>query len=392
MTPPPAEDREGAPRGRLRVAVVIPKYGLIGGGERFARELTERLARTGKYEFHVFANRWNSSSSEIAFHKVPMLRFPRFLRPLGFAWFADRMVAKGNFDIVHAHERIFRADVFSVHSVPHAGWVRDVRRKRPSLFDRATIRVEKTMMASERSVFLPVSTMAGEAFAREYAVDPARIRVVHPGVDVERFSAPDRGSCRREIRLRYGVGPSEIVVLFVGMNFEVKGLDGIMASLAGAQKRHPGKSIRLLVVGKGNIGEYGGVARKLGIGDSVVFAGPQAEGVERFYLASDIFMMLSRFDTFGMAVLEAMAARLPVIISAGVGAKDLVEEGRNGFIVKDAGEAGAGAERIGLLLEEDLRTRMGEEAYRTAQRNTWEAMAAKVEGIYEETMAGGRNR
>jgi UDP-glucose:(heptosyl)LPS alpha-1,3-glucosyltransferase len=372
--------------------VVIPKYGLIGGGERFARELTERLARTGKYEFHVFANRWNSSSSEIAFHKVPMLRFPRFLRPLGFAWFADRMVAKGNFDIVHAHERIFRADVFSVHSVPHAGWVRDVRRKRPSLFDRATIRVEKTMMASERSVFLPVSTMAGEAFAREYAVDPARIRVVHPGVDVERFSAPDRGSCRREIRLRYGVGPSEIVVLFVGMNFEVKGLDGIMASLAGAQKRHPGKSIRLLVVGKGNIGEYGGVARKLGIGDSVVFAGPQAEGVERFYLASDIFMMLSRFDTFGMAVLEAMAARLPVIISAGVGAKDLVEEGRNGFIVKDAGEAGAGAERIGLLLEEDLRTRMGEEAYRTAQRNTWEAMAAKVEGIYEETMAGGRNR
>jgi UDP-glucose:(heptosyl)LPS alpha-1,3-glucosyltransferase len=368
------------------VAVVIPKYGLIGGGERFASELTERLARKGKYEFHVFANRWNPGSPGIVFHKVPLLRFPRFLRPLSFAWFADRMVANGKFDLVHSHERIFRADVFSVHSVPHSGWVRNVRRKRLSLFDRATIRVEKTMMEGDRSLFLPVSTMAGEAFAREYAVDPARIRVVHPGVDVERFSAPDRGSCRREIRLRCGIGPSEIVVLFVGMNFEVKGLDAIMASVARAMEKHPGKRIRLLVVGKGNLREYGGVARKLGIGGSVVFVGPQAKGVERYYLASDIFMMLSRFDTFGMAVLEAMAAGLPVIISACVGAKDLVENGRNGFIVEDAGDAGSAVERVGLLLEDGLRARMGEEAFRTAGRHTWDRMAAEVEGIYAELL------
>jgi UDP-glucose:(heptosyl)LPS alpha-1,3-glucosyltransferase len=211
-------------------------------------------------------------------------------------------------------------------------------------------------------------------------------------VDIERFAAPDRGSCRREIRSRYGIGPSEIVVLFVGMNFEVKGLDVIMASVAGAKQGHPGRNFRLLVVGKGNIREYEGIARKLGIGDSVVFAGPQAEGVECFYLASDIFMMLSKFDTFGMAVLEAMAARLPVIISAGVGAKDLVDDRRNGFIVGNASDAGSAAERIGLLLEEGLRTRMGEEAFRTAGRHTWEAVAAEVEEIYEKTMAAGRDR
>jgi UDP-glucose:(heptosyl)LPS alpha-1,3-glucosyltransferase len=372
--------------------VVIPKYGLIGGGERFASELTERLARKGKYEFHVFANRWNPGSAGIVFHKVPMLRFPRFLRPVSFAWFAGRMVAKGNFDLVHSHERIFRADVFSMHSVPHSGWVRNVRRKRLSLFDRATIRVEKTMMGSDESIFLPVSTMAGEAFAREYAVDPARVRVVHPGVDVERFAAPDRGACRREIRSRYGIGPSEVVVLFVGMNFEVKGLDGIMVSVAGAKERHPGRNLRLLVVGKGNFRKYGGIARRLGIGDSVVFAGPHAEGVERFYRASDLFMMLSKFDTFGMAALEAMAAGLPVILGAGVGAKDLLEDGRNGFIVENADDTGSAAEKVGLLLEEGLRTRMGEEAFRTAGRHTWDAVAAEVEEIYEETMAAGRDR
>jgi len=140
------------------------------------------------------------------------------------------------------------------------------------------------------------------------------------------------------------------------------------------------------VVGKGNLREYEGIARKLGIGDSVVFAGPQAEGVECFYLASDIFMMLSKFDTFGMAVLEAMAARLPVIISANVGAKDLVVDGENGFVVGNAGAAGSAAERVGMLLDGDLRARMGQEAFRTAELHTWEAMAAEVEKIYGELL------
>jgi UDP-glucose:(heptosyl)LPS alpha-1,3-glucosyltransferase len=373
-----------------RVAVVVPKYGLIGGGERFARELTERLARKGKYEFHVFANRWNSGSAGIIFHKVPMLRFPRFLRPISFAWFVNRMVAKGNFDLVHSHERIFRADIFSIHSVPHSGWIRDVRRKRPSLFDRATIYVEKRMVRSGRGFFLPVSTLAGDAFARDYPVDPAKFRVVHPGVDIDKFAVRDRGACRLEIRSRYGIGPSEIVVLFVGMNFEVKGLDVILKAFAGAKQRHPGDPLRLLVVGKGDLRAYGGIARGLGIGDSVAFAGPQAEGVERFYLASDLFMMLSKFDTFGMAALEAMAAGLPVIISGNVGAKDLVEDGRNGFVVRDPDDAGSAAERIGRLLNGDLRARMGREALRTAERNTWDATASAVEGIYEETLAGER--
>ena len=387
MTVFPRHGRERAPGGRPRVAVVIPKYGLIGGGERFAAELTERLARKGKYEFHVFANRWSSTCGETAFHKIPSIRYPRFLRPIGFAWLADRMVAKGRFDLVHSHERIFRADVFSLHSVPHAGWVRDVRRKRPGLFDLATVSVEKRMMESGAGVFLPVSTLAMGAFAREYRIDPSRFRVMHPGVDAGKFSLPDRSSCRLDIRSRHGIGSSETVVLFVGMNFEVKGLDGIMASVARVREKPGGRNLLLLVVGKGDIRKYGKIAHRLGIGDAVVFAGPQAEGMERYYLASDIFMMLSKFDTFGMAVLEAMAAGLPVVISGGVGAKDLVENGRNGFVVGDPEDAASVAERIGLLLDEDFRLRMGREALQTARENSWDRMANIVEGIYDEMLA-----
>lgn len=376
----------------LRVAVVVPKYGLVGGGERFAAELTERLARTGRYEFHVFANRWKSSGPGIAFHRIAAVRFPRSLRPLGFAWLAGRMVARGGFDVIHAHERVFRADVFSMHAVPHGGWVRDVRNKRPSLFDRATIFLERRMMAgSSRSVFLPVSTLAAEALQREYDVEPARIRVVHPGVDAERFSGPDRAACRAEIRRRHGIGETDLLVLFVGMNFEVKGLDAVVAAVAKARRARPDAAIRLVVVGKGDERKYGDLARELGIGDAVAFAGPQAEGVERYYRAADLFMMLSLFDTFGMAVLEAMAAGLPAIVSPNVGAKDVVEEGVNGFVIPAPGDSDAAARAIAAMADGDARARLAAEAARTAARHTWDRTAEEVARVYEAVRAGRRD-
>ena len=88
------------------------------------------------------------------------------------------------------------------------------------------------------------------------------------------------------------------------------------------------------------------MAESLGIDEAVTFAGTQVDGLERYYRAADIFIMLSKFDTFGMVVLEAMASGLPAIVSPNVGAKDLVVEGVNGFILAEHQDADAAADRI----------------------------------------------
>jgi len=379
---------------RPRVAVVVPKYGTVGGGERFVYELTERLARAGRYEIHVFANRWIPGPGPIAYHKIPGLPFPRFLRQAIFARLVGRAVVKGRFDLVHAHDRIYRADVFTMHSIPHETWVRDVRKRRPTLFDRVTAWVERRLMEEGGCAWnLPVSSIAGEAYRERYRIDPSRMRILYPGVDLARFSAPDRDACRREVRGRYGIGPSEVVVLFVGMNFEVKGLDAILRAVARAKALRPDAALRLLVVGRGNERKYRALASSLGIADSVVFAGAHAEGVEAFYLASDLFMMLSSFDTFGMVILEAMASRLPVIVSGNVGAKDLVEEGVNGFVLPDRLDADGVAARILLLLDVERRALMGEAGHRTASMHGWDRLAADVAGVYDAVIrepGGGR--
>jgi UDP-glucose:(heptosyl)LPS alpha-1,3-glucosyltransferase len=376
---------------RPKVAVVVPKYGTIGGGERFAYELTDRLARDGRYEIHVFANRWVSGPGPIVFHKIPRVPFPRFLRQAIFAWFVRRQIEKGDFDLVHAHDRIFRADVFTIHSIPHETWIRDIRKRRPTLFDRVTAWVERRLMEEGGCTWhLPVSSIAGEAYRERYRIDPSRMRVMHPGVDLARFTSPDRDACRRKVRGRYGIGPSEVVILFVGMNFAVKGLDAILRAVARTNALRPDAALRLLVVGRGNEGKYRALASSLGIADSVIFVGTYAEGVEAFYLASDFFMMLSAFDTFGMVVLEAMASRLPVIVSANVGAKDLVEEGVNGYILPDRLDADAVAGKIVLLLDAERRAASGEAGYRTASLHGWDRLAKEVGGVYEEVLTAKR--
>ncbi len=371
-----------------KIAVVVPKYGLIGGGERFVSEITGRLARNKNFEIHVFANRWIANSDRIKFHKVPMVRFPRFLRPLFFAWFVKRKIDRMNFDLVHTHHWIFNADIFSLHGIPHAYWVRKVRNGRLSLYDHALSAVERrAIKGGASSWFLPVSSIAMDAFHHEYATLPGHWKIAHPGVDVARFLAPDRTACRADIRGRYGIGASDLLLLFVGMNFEVKGLDTIIEALAKARAMRREGNIRLLVVGRGDEDKYRKMAQSLGVAEAVVFAGTQVEELERYYRAADIFIMLSKFDTFGMVVLEAMAAGLPAIVSTNVGAKDLVEEGVNGFIMSAPQDASAAAERIVRLSDTARREAMGIAAAQTASAHDWERLEANMEHLYLDVFA-----
>lgn len=170
------------------------------------------------------------------------------------------------------------------------------------------------------------------------------------------------------------------------MNFEVKGLHTIIEALAKARTVRPDADLKLLVVGRGNLQKYNALARSLGTCDAVVFAGPQNEGIEHYYRAADVFMMLSVFDTFGMVVLEAMAAGLPVIISSTVGAKDLIDDGVNGFVIPEQSDSDSAAERIVRLLDGNTREEMGAASMRIAFGNDWSRLASRMEMVYQEVL------
>ena len=369
-----------------KIAVVIPKYGLVGGAEQFASELTGRLANQAGYDFHVLANRWQAGATDIKFHKIPIITFPKYLTTLSFAYFTQRRLNRNNFSLVHSHERIFGADIFTLHGIPHRYWVHNIRRKRMSLYDLATDWVEKKLVYEGNcQKFIAVSNLTRDIFLQEYNIDPQRVTVIHPGVDLNDYAIADKKLIRADIRKEYGFSSEEPIILFASMNFEIKGLDAIMLSLAKLKaKQH---SFKLLVAGKGNVKKYTQVAHEANIAEDVVFTGMLSKGnLIRLYLASDMYVMLSKFDTFGMVVLEAIAAGLPIIISSNVGAKDIVQEGENGFIISDTSDANYVASKIALLLNETIRSSMVQSAYYTAMQNTWDHVALKYRRIYENIL------
>jgi UDP-glucose:(heptosyl)LPS alpha-1,3-glucosyltransferase len=170
------------------------------------------------------------------------------------------------------------------------------------------------------------------------------------------------------------------------MNFEIKGLDRILSGVAYlSPKGDKYSKLKVLVVGKGDTKKYGLLARRMEIQDRVVFAGIREE-IATYYQASDVFVMPSLFDTFGMAVLEAMAAGLPVMITRNVGAKDLVENGVNGFVLQNNPSPPEVGGCLAILLDKERRLRMGEMAKREASKHTWDQVAKQVVMIYEGTL------
>ncbi|EFK09487.1 glycosyltransferase, group 1 family protein [delta proteobacterium NaphS2] len=372
-----------------KVAVVIPKYGLVGGAEGFAYVLTERLALRDEFEIHVFANRFRRGKAPIVFHRVPMIVFPRFLRQISFAFFVNRQLKSGEYDLVHSHDRIFRMDLLTFHGIPHEIWVRRMRNKGLSLFDRSMMWVEKEGLAGPSApTVLPVSSLVKEELQKIYTIPENRIEVIHPGVSLTRFSKTKDSRWRVEIRKRHGIHEKDLVILFVGMNFEIKRLGLLIEGISRFSRLNPnGSRVKLLIVGKGKTAVYEAMARERGVSDRLIFAGVTRE-VEKYYVGSDIFAMPSVYDTFGMVVLEAMAAGLPVIISQTVGARDLVNDGVEGFILADPPTSVELARKIDFLSNQENRFEMGKSARERALQHGWDQVADRVSKHYLRMLSG----
>jgi len=374
-----------------RIAVVIPKYGLVGGAEGFAAALTERLALDNPaFEIHVFANRWQQdagTTERIFFHHVPIISFPRFLKTISFAFFAERAIAKIGVDVVHSHDRIFRPDIYTMHGLPHRIWAKEVREKRRlSLFDRTTAWVEKRMVTGGSCrYFLAVSHLTRDIFLKEYPVNPTCVPVIHPGTDPAAVAARGTDADRQAIRRKYGLPPTAPLIIFVSMNFDIKGLDPLLAGLGKMKQLHPEQPFHLLVVGRDNLRKYKEEAKQAGVSDHVTFTGVVSrEDLDNIYATGDLYAMLSKFDTFGMVVLEAMAKGLPVVISGNVGARDLVREGVNGFVIENTRDAESVARVLYHALREDVLAPMSAAARQTALEYTWERSARQVADIYRK--------
>lgn len=202
------------------------------------------------------------------------------------------------------------------------------------------------------------------------------VQVVKNGIDVARFApVPEERAALRE---RLAIPADAPVVGTVAVFRAQKRLDLWLEAAA-----RLGPATRLLLVGDGPLrAEVEARARSLGLTGRVVFAGLQAE-VRPFYGAMDLFMSSSEFEGLPLALLEAMAAGLPVVVTAVGGVPEVVEPGRQGALVPPGDPAALAREAGALLADEALRARLGA-AGRERVRAAFgvERMAAELERLY----------
>lgn len=218
----------------------------------------------------------------------------------------------------------------------------------------------RRMIAAYDGYFVP-STPAAEYFI-SMGASAADMTLIPQVIDNAAFAraAEREGTQRAEHKAALGITTPQ-VILFVGQLTARKGLDVLLDAFHRVSARNP--AVSLLLVGEGPM-QPGLTARAhtLGLEQRVFFSGyvPRA-ALPRFYTLSDVFVLPSWYDTFGVVVLEAMACGLPVITTSSVGAaRDLIRQGENGFVVEYGDAAGLASALEQVFSSETRRAAMGD--------------------------------
>jgi UDP-glucose:(heptosyl)LPS alpha-1,3-glucosyltransferase len=372
-----------------------------GGAETYIADLARRLAADG-HAVHLFAGEWDADALPpgIQYHRLPLPRGPRWLRPWRFG--ASLVKALADFpelvsmgfnrtwgqDVQYPLAGLHLASVDGNHCKYANPFMRGVARLVRS-FDLAhwSFRfVEHRQYVTNHPLIVTNSRMVREHFHQYYGIHPEDVRVVHSAIDPDRFAQADRPRRRLEFRQEWNLKPNDVVALFVAMNYRLKGIEPLLHAVS--RLRHDDR-FRLLIVGNAKTAPWQRLARRLGVESQVRFLGPRKD-VHHCFFASDFLVHPTFYDPCSLVALEAMACGLPVVTTRANGAAELMTPPRDGFVVDDPHDHRRLAACIEQLLDPAVRQSCSAAARRAAAQWTFDAHYRMLLRVLEEAAARKR--
>ncbi len=381
----------------MKIALVSTHATGEGGVPHYVASLARALAKG--HEVTVYSSRFESlEGTGVRHRKIRAIGGSGMIFDLSFLivstvmiW-GHRLKRGDEFDIIHSHVGSpFFSDVFTIHfgeqdaiarmkiatkDMPRDSLVRRLR-------SRLMARLASALLSRRNSrTWIVLSAAMKSGLIRNHLVPLESISVIYNGVDSSRYS-PDNGAHYRDgIRDRLSLAQGVQVVLFLGGDWPRKGLAQAIEALS----LLAGSEATLLVVGPGNTATYRNLAKRFSIEDRVIFTGPTREAW-KYYAASDVFLLPSLYEPFGLSILEAMASGLAVLASRDCGAAELIHDGVDGLLIQNPRDVPAISAKLGVLLKDaDLRARLGRQARRKALRYPWDRVARETEEVYERVL------
>lgn len=361
----------------MRIAHVLSSFEL-GGQERVALDLARAQVLAGHVVIAASLSPRDDGALRGAFEQagveVRRVGFRDGFDPaaiLQLAW----LLARASVDVVHTHNP--RA---LVHGAPAAKLARGlvVHSKHGINPDPPRRRRVRRIAATLADAYVAVTPSLADVALEMHECNPDRLQVVPNGIDLARFSRDPEA--RRELREELGFPEEARVIGSVGRLAPEKN----HALLLAATERIRSETVRVVLVGDGPL------ASELQGARFVHLVGAR-DDVPRWLSAFDVFALSSSSEGLPLALIEAMAAELPVVATRVGGVGDLVETGVNGYLVppSDAGELGLALQR---LVDEPERARaMGSRGReRVLARHSAERMADDYEEIYQALLVERR--
>jgi glycosyltransferase involved in cell wall biosynthesis len=215
-------------------------------------------------------------------------------------------------------------------------------------------------------------------------VPAERLAVIPNGVDRERFAAPaDRAAARAAL----GIEDDRPVVALVGRISEEKGQDDYVRAAPGVVAELPGALF--LIVGStakdAAAAPLRDLARAGGVEDAVRFTG-YVDDMPALYAAIDVLAAPSRWEGFGLMLVEAMAAGVPIVASAAGAIPEVVGDGP-ALLVPPREPAALGAAIRRVLSDPDAARAMAAAGRERATAFSWDRSAERLEAVYDEALA-----
>lgn len=371
-------------------------YATVGGSGIVATELAKALATRG-HDVHVLSTeapfRLGDYQPGLAFHRVHTPSYPLFREPQYVLSLATRIVQVSrefHLDIVHAH-----------YAVPHAAaayLAKQILLESPGHVPQVVTTLHGTDITlvgsdhsySETVAFTIEHSDGVTAVSESLRSDTYRVLKVRREIAV----IPNFLDCavhlrtsHPSLRARHCPPGCEKLVVHVSNFRPVKRVRAVVEVFARIAARVPS---RLLLVGDGpDLGDALDLARELGIADRVDALGEQ-DAVTPLLSISDLFLLPSAQESFGLSALEAMACGVPVVASRVGGLPEVVEHGASGFLHAPEDIDGMAASAVTLLADAELHASFAQRGRRiVTERFCADLIVPQYEAFYERLLGAG---
>lgn len=374
-----------------------PGSGDVGGMNVVVRHTCEALARQGQV-VEVFT-RWSDPAAAryeeragVAIHRLevgPVHPIAKGDHELNMAEFGRALAIHGPFDLLHSHHwfsGMAAVPVAREWGVPHVQSFHSIaapestdlaQGERPESPGRLQ---GEAFLAQVSDVVVAVSNAEARTAVERLKASPARLRVVHPGVDCQEFRPRTQGSGER---------PTVLVAA------RLEPLKGVDLALALVAELPAGERPLLQVVGGpsadlGFVDALAKLASDLGARGDVDFLGPRDRaGLAGLMRAADLVLVPSHSETYGLVALEAAASGVPVVAGAVGGLVESVRDGATGVLLPTREPAAWAAVVARLLADTGERERLGTAGREYALGRSWESVASITTAVYREVIAAG---